>query len=282
MDQGKAIIIGGGLSALAIIIAAVIGLSSPSVVILPADKISEPDFNSVAKPQSDTQSKVTSNMILISCEPNEELQDGECVEKKSESVKPIKDTMRYGPNNYKSFSDSKFSEFQNSSVWSYRETFDDLNYEDGYVINSDLVWCKPGDNHDSVDIDDGLENGVGRDGGSLCSQNQLVMTIEFDKDVLGDYPNYAGLVFVDFYTKSNIGTIYTTKGIFEAYDTDGKSVGSIGPTSVGIKGSGNTDEDTFFGIYHKDGIKAITFEIEKPKHSTYYLFVDDIQYGLLK
>jgi len=120
---------------------------------------------------------------------------------------------------------------------------------------------------DSVDADDGTIDGSGLNGHSFFSSDGATgITFTFDATTLGAFPTEAGIVWTD-------GGGTTT---FEAFDSLGASLGTIGPVSIADgSNSGETAEDRFFGVQFAGGISAI-----KISNSSGGIEVDHLQYGL--
>lgn len=120
---------------------------------------------------------------------------------------------------------------------------------------------------DSVDADDGVIDGSGLGGHSLFSGDGATgITFTFNQTTLGAFPTKAGIVWTD-------GSGTTT---FEAFDSLGVSLGTIGPVSIADGSSaGTTGEDRFFGVVNAGGISAI-----KISNTSGGIEVDHLQYGL--
>jgi hypothetical protein len=102
---------------------------------------------------------------------------------------------------------------------------------------------------DSVDEDDGAINGTnGNNGVFGDSLFGAEIRVEFSAAVLGNLPNYAGMVWTD-------GGVAT----FEAFDENGVSLGTVVNNSSDGGNFGGTDEDRFFGVEYAGGISAIRF-----------------------
>jgi len=118
------------------------------------------------------------------------------------------------------------------------------DFEDG-VLNLPGVSASagapvgPGSLTDSVDGDDGLIDGFGRDGHAFVVAGGGGITLTFDPLVLGGLPTQAGLVWTD-----GEGEI-----TFEAFGADGLSLGIVGPVLLGDGAAdGATPEDRFMGV----------------------------------
>lgn len=117
---------------------------------------------------------------------------------------------------------------------------------------------------DSVDEDDGSINGTnGFNGAFGDSLFGGLIRIDFSASVLGNLPTHAGMVWTD-------GGIAT----FEAFDSNGISLGEVSNNSADGGNFGGTAEDRFFGIEYAGGISAIQF-----KNTT--TEADHVQYGYL-
>ena len=91
------------------------------------------------------------------------------------------------------------------------------------------------------------------------------ITFTFDDTELGAFPTHVGIVWTD-----GMGTTQ-----FEAFDSKGVSLGTIGPVDIsdGFV-SGTTADDRFFGAIEFDGISAIRI-----LNTAGGIEVDHLQYG---
>lgn len=188
-------------------------------------------------------------------------------------------TSSFGPTKYSSFNDSPFREYKQNSVYFYLEDFEDgvLNTP-GVSSKNGIVLSPNKDNSihiqtttDSVDIDDGLADGLGYDGYSFFSEsshNEIVFT--FNENQLKQLPNFVGLVLTD-------EDCNRCKPFFEAYGVDGLKIDSVGPSSLSGNGYGKTDDDRFFGIATNQDIKGI--KIQSGSDSRMNIEIDHLQYG---
>lgn len=185
----------------------------------------------------------------------------------------------YGPTPYLSFADSPFRNIALNHF--YLETFESgsitvpgVTITNNQVGGSPLGVINPNTNADSVDADDGTIDGSGQRGHSYAnSTNQgygsFGMTVAFSRTALGGLPTYAGLVWTD-------GS-QTAPTLFEAFDENGVSLGTIGPIKIGDSSfAGTTGEDRFFGVRNDSGISR--FVIRDPG-STNNLEIDHLQFG---
>jgi hypothetical protein len=122
---------------------------------------------------------------------------------------------------------------------------------------------------DSVDADDGVIDGLGRNGWSIGAAVNAI-TYTFAAPVTA-----AGLV----YTDAEPGAIVS----FEAFGPGMVSLGSLGPYSNLFLGpsSGETAEDRFFGVQNLGGIIALRVTTNIADESRGFgIEVDHIQYGV--
>jgi hypothetical protein len=186
----------------------------------------------------------------------------------------------YGPTPYLSLADSPFSGLPFAQF--YLETFEDgtLNTPGVTAVNnnpsgSPLGVAGPSLITDSVDADDGVIDGLGRNGHSFCpSANDggetLGSTFTFDSTVLGRLPTHVGIVWTD-------GSM-TAPTLFEAFDALDQSLGTIGPVDIGDNSfHGTTGEDHFFGVAYPGGISKFILRDPGGINS---LEVDHLQYGI--
>ena len=116
----------------------------------------------------------------------------------------------------------------------------------------------------AVDGDDGTVDGSGQGGRSLWANGS--MSFVFDAAVLGVLPNAVGLVWTD-----GVNQI-----VFEAFDQDGVSLGTIVGNHADASFSGGTAEDRFYGWTTTGGISRIT--ISDPSG----IEADHLQYGFIE
>lgn len=118
---------------------------------------------------------------------------------------------------------------------------------------------------DSVDEDDGEIDGTGTMGHSLyVADGATGVSFTFDETALGGLPQWVGIVWTD-------GAGETT---FEAFDTDGQSIGVIGPVQVANgEPEGDTGNDYYFGVEYLSGISRIHI-----RNSSGHLEVDHLQF----
>jgi hypothetical protein len=167
----------------------------------------------------------------------------------------------YGPTPYLSQADSPFNPAAYSNF--YLEDFEDglintlgLSATGGGLCITNTAGCFPGSLVDSV--------GNGGDqtlGHSLWGGGPL--TIIFSAAILGQLPTVAGLVWTDG----------NNPIIFEAFDQNGVSLGTLGGTHADGNYSGGTSEDRFYGVSNAGGISKLV--INNPPATE----IDHVQYG---
>ena len=119
--------------------------------------------------------------------------------------------------------------------------------------------------HDSVDADDGLIDGSGLGGDSWFSNPGVAgVTWTFNEGLLGALPTHAGVVWTD-----GAGDI-----MFEAFDKDGLSLGTVVGMHADGSVNGETAEDRFYGVIDLGGISAI-----KLSNQSGGIELDHLQYG---
>lgn len=175
----------------------------------------------------------------------------------------------YGPSVYLQASDSPFAGVVGLDYF-FLEDFEDfvlntpgVSVDTGYSTKPTFLPAVT----DSVDGDDGAIDGYGTRGNSWFSRDGSAgLTFTFDAGVLGSLPTYAGIVWTD-------GLDGVT---FEAFNSLGVSLGTIGPVNIadGVY-TGTTAEDRFFGMSDPDGIWKITIR----SGAGAGIEVDHLQYG---
>lgn len=166
---------------------------------------------------------------------------------------------------YLQFSNSPFSGLTFNTF--YLEDFEDqllntpgVSVDRGYITSSTYSSIYV----DSVDIDgDGAIDGSGNAGESwFYGTGSTGITFTFNP-----LPTHVGIVWTD-----GSGTTR-----FEAFDSGGISLGTIGPVSIadGVY-TGTTAEDRFFGVSNPDGIWKI-----KISNTSAGIEVDHLQYGVI-
>lgn len=180
----------------------------------------------------------------------------------------------YGPTAYLQASDSPFT----GTLFTYfhNETFEGGALSKPGVTASAGFAAGPSALSDSVDADDGAIDGFGTAGRSWYSGNTAgSMSFTFSGAVLGALPTHAGIVWTDVGEVTS-GSRYVGGVTFEAFDANGASLGSIGPSTLGEFGaSGETAEDRFFGVYNPGGVSRITISM----NNSVDWEVDHLQYG---
>lgn len=163
----------------------------------------------------------------------------------------------YGPSPYLGFDDSPFK--LQPFEYFYLQTFESgpgsfpgVTLSPGWVINN------PSGVTDSVDIDDGVVDGIGTNGHSLFSGgSQSNLLISFNAAALGGHlPTHVGVAVTDVGFMNGpfgIATITLT-----ATDTNGMSLGFLVATNFGDGSlAGATAEDRFFGVSSPAGIADV-------------------------
>jgi len=185
-----------------------------------------------------------------------------------------------GPNPYLSFDDSPFKGVAFGNF--FLEDLEDGVFNPPGVTGisntpgTTLGVLFPNVFADSVDGDDGVIDGFGRDGHSLGDPDNLPTddlgyTFVFDELELGRLPTHVGIVWTD-------GS-QTASTQFEAFGPDGQSLGLLGPVKISDSSfAGTTAEDRFFGVINEAGVSSFT--IRSPGGNG-DLEVDHLQYGIV-
>ncbi len=178
-----------------------------------------------------------------------------------------------GPTPYLQASDSPFASVSFSQF--HLENFEDgLLNQPGVTASAGWIVRGPGSFTDSVDADDGLVDGFGRNGKSYYSNNQTSATFTFDAAVLGALPTHAGIVWTNVGYSNEVlfyGTVY-----FEAFDGSNNSLGTVSAFLGDGAATGQTAEDRFFGAINAGGISKIV--ISMPSSGDWQ--IDHLQYGV--
>lgn len=123
----------------------------------------------------------------------------------------------------------------------------------------------PGPTTNSVDGDDGVIDGSGRDGWSFSSADGAAgITFVFDEKILGGLPTWAGIVWTE-----GSGRV-----ALEAFDAEGVSLGTINYAELYGSREGGTADDHYLGVSFWGGIFAI--RISNPQGG---VEVDHLQFG---
>jgi hypothetical protein len=190
------------------------------------------------------------------------------------SVRVSLATTWYGPQPYHSVLDSPFHYIPHN--YFYVEDFEDgaLNTP-GLSVAGGLLFG-PSTSTDSVDGDDGHIDGSGAAGHSYWSfYFPNGMTFTFSVAALGNLPTMAGIVWTDVGQVSS-GTEGFGGVVFEAFDQNGVSLGTIGPVTLGDGFlTGEASEDRFFGVENAGGISKIKLSMT----NSYDFEMDHVQYG---
>ena len=165
------------------------------------------------------------------------------------------------PYHYLSKADSPFlAEISAGSM--YLEDFEDGDFDTPGLTQSGSITTAGATLTDSVDGDDGAIDGSGLNGRNIFGLG----TLEFDPNVLGDYPTRVGVVWTD----GGQGALTT----IEAFDRFGASFGKQTYQFADGFITGETAEDCFVGAVHPSGISRL--EIKNLQGG---LELDHIQYG---
>jgi hypothetical protein len=120
----------------------------------------------------------------------------------------------------------------------------------------------PSDITDSVDADDGSIDGSGTDGHSFFyDPGDPGITFTFDKP----FPTKAGIVWTDGFDPI----------IFEAFDEDNLSLGTLTGNHDDDDIHGGTDEDRFYGVVNPTGVSRIVISC----NASGGIEVDHLQFG---
>ena len=166
---------------------------------------------------------------------------------------------------YKSFGDSPFVANEASGNH-WLEDFESGVFDSLGVTSSGGNVKAPSSKTDSVDFDDGVLDGLGRNGHSYGVNSSLGgVTFTFDAGALGQLPTYAGVAWTDGNSQGNL--------TFEAFDADNNLIDSIVVT-LNHGPNGSTDEDRFLGVEFASGISSIVLTA-----STGGFELDHLQYG---
>jgi hypothetical protein len=173
-----------------------------------------------------------------------------------------------GPSVYTSFTNSPFS----GGAFSYfhLETMEDGLFNVPGVTASAGSILNPGSNTDSVDADDGVLDGLGRNGRSFFLNNGITgIRFTFSALTLGELPTHVGIVWTD-----GSNTIR-----FEAFDALNNSLGFLSGSHADGSNGGLTGEDRFYGMISPGGIGSMLIQSGLPG-SGGGIEVDHLQYGL--
>ncbi|MEQ2005856.1 MAG: SBBP repeat-containing protein [Limisphaerales bacterium] len=120
---------------------------------------------------------------------------------------------------------------------------------------------------DSVDADDGAVDGNGNGGNSFFVTGTNAVTFAFNPAVFGRLPTKVGIVLTDGDAAGSS---------IEGFDTNGVSLGVIGPFEIGDNVfTGETAEDRFLGVEFAGGISALRVTYSQPGFE-----VDHLQFDL--
>ena len=174
---------------------------------------------------------------------------------------------------YLQLSDSPFA--SGSFAYFHVETLEDNALDTPGLGVSGAGILVPSAFTDSVDGDDGVFDGLGRDGhswqgqnSSCCAPRTLILT--FDENALPTLPTHVGLVFTNAVTPIDL--------TIEAFDGSGVSLGSVVHTGFNPPGSLITANARFFGAADLAGISRLEFTYNGINTTMEF---DHFQYGSL-
>lgn len=168
---------------------------------------------------------------------------------------------------YLSVADSPFTGLAFKGYFHLEDFEDGAVNTPGLTADSGSFGADFGALVDSVDGDDDVIDGACPAGScnSIFGGGQVTFT--FDAVALGGLPTHVGVVWTDGGTGCDV--------TFEAFDSDGASLGATTATAIGdASNSGTVDEDRFLGIVAPGGVAW--FRIS---NSTGGTEADHVQYG---
>jgi hypothetical protein len=187
-----------------------------------------------------------------------------------------------GPTAYSGFAGSPFDGTSFSS-WSLEDFEDgslntpDVSASSGFVLGPGFGLTDSVENAPDGCNPSGLGGGSHTCAGYSYYPSSTSITFTFS----GTLPTHAGLVWTDVgYVDGDSPPTYTGAGnvIFEAFDENGFSLGTIGPTLLGDGAAAPTAaEDRFFGATNANGISKITMSMATSSDWE----VDHLQYGVV-
>ena len=167
---------------------------------------------------------------------------------------------------YLQFSDSPFSGLDFSGGYFHLENFEDdaLNTPGVTATGGSVIGIEDfGSLVDSVDVDDGVIDGLSTTGNLGRSYFGGAFTFNFSMTILGNLPTSVGIVWTD---GSGLVSL-------EAFDQNGISLGSAtGVAHSDGSFSGTTGDDRFYGVTHPSGISRIILSSSTQE-------ADHLQYG---
>jgi hypothetical protein len=171
----------------------------------------------------------------------------------------------FGPTPYLSSADSPFAPASHTQF--YLEDFEDglLNTPGlsatglGQVCVSNLTGCFL-----HVGLEDSVGNGGDANVGHSLFSGGGSLTLTFDAAALGALPTAAGLVWTDG----------ADPIVFEAFDQNGVSLGTITGNSADGDFAGGTGEDRFYGVTNASGISKLIISDNSG------IEIDHVQYGV--
>ncbi|MGZ3377959.1 MAG: PEPxxWA-CTERM sorting domain-containing protein [Phenylobacterium sp.] len=174
-------------------------------------------------------------------------------------------TQFFGPSPYLSAADSPFVPANYGHF--YLEDFEDgLLNTPGLGATGAGQFCvsnEPGCFQGSGLIDS-VGNGGDPNVGHSLFDSQGKITLTFDATALGALPTAAGLVWTD-----GLNPI-----VFEAFDQNGVSLGTLVGNSADNSFAGGTSEDRFYGVTNTGGISKLIISDESG------IEIDHVQYGV--
>ncbi len=126
------------------------------------------------------------------------------------------------------------------------ETFEDGFNTPGVTSNGNITG--PGGNTDSVDCDDGVIDGLGRNARSWFGNGAAGITFTF----LPPFPQRAGIVWTDGVHNTSANSIH-----FEAFAPGGVRLGQIDGGHADTSQNSQTGEDRFYGVENAGGVERI-------------------------
>jgi hypothetical protein len=159
-----------------------------------------------------------------------------------------------GPVHYRSFAASRFA--RASFAYFHLEDFENGILDTFNVLAPHGMVLQPAGQAVPAEAEDGTTDNARSSHTTWYADGNSILTFSFSKELLGEWPTDAGLIWTDVGFANIRGGFKSV--LFEAFDASNNLLGAIGPSAMGDGlFAGQTAEDRFFGVTSANGVGSI-------------------------
>ncbi len=159
-----------------------------------------------------------------------------------------------GPVHYQSFAASRFA--RASFAYFHLEDFENGILDTFNALAPHGMVLQRAGQAVSAEAEDGRTDNSRPSHNTWYADGDSILTFSFSKELLGELPTDAGLIWTDMGLANIRGGFKSV--LFEAFDASNNLLGAIGPSAMGDGlFAGQTAEDRFFGVSSANGVGSI-------------------------